>query len=352
MDLPKLIVLGGGCPFTMGLLEALRKKNADLPALELVLFDRNQRDLESMARYARLLISRSGELPGKIRFETNLEAVLAGADVILNQIRFGDDEERLSDETFALRYGIPVSESLGPAGFRAALRSVRELNKLADIVRVSAPTAWFLNLSTPLSQTVRLLTRAGLRKVLGLCELPQITLEKACRLLDRHPAQVDWSYTGLNHRGFITRLEQEGENLLPALARLLDESPLNGINGDAIRELKALPLKYYSLYKQKKFHRTGKARFILDLRLQLSQELLKPVPDPGPLLNQNPPDRYDKAVLPFLISLFQNRGDELIINVYDHNQDIAIETRARIFADHWHISGPDGPTPSRNVFPG
>ncbi len=127
----RFVVLGGSAPATVQLVDAL----ADWPAepgcrrpaaFDLVLYGRSQERLDAVARAAALRAGALG-LTVTVTAQTDRAAALAGADIVLNQIRPGGLEQRSADESFPRQFGIPGEETLGPGGFACAVRAVPAL---------------------------------------------------------------------------------------------------------------------------------------------------------------------------------------------------------------------------------
>ena len=111
-----------------------------------------------------------------------------------------------------------------------------------------APDAPLLQLSNPMGIVVGALARATRLRVLGLCELPQDTLERAAALVGaRGPLESD--YVGMNHQGFFTSIRAGGQELLPAIARALPaDGGWFGVDGAFVARERCLPLRYLRNY--------------------------------------------------------------------------------------------------------
>src|SRR5207248_776345 len=237
---PVLAILGGSTPFTAALVEAVR---GAIPACELRLFGQDAAALDRMRSYAS---RRLGALGWTVSTSRRLGEAVDGAGVVVNQIRFGGLSGRARDEALANRFQLPADETLGPCGLSGALRVVPRIRELAAELGRRCPDAWVLNLSNPLSVTTAAMIRAGApARCVGLCELPLATVLETCRLLGMSPADVEWDYGGLNHRGFVFSLRHRGEELLPRLPDLLEGRGILGIGAEEIRCVEALPLKYF-----------------------------------------------------------------------------------------------------------
>lgn len=309
---PVVAVLGGSTPFTAALVEALRDEHAGVPACELRLYGRELDALLRMRRYAE---RRLGPLGWTASSSPRLEEAVDGANVVVNQIRFGGLAGRARDEALANRFGLPADETLGPCGLNSALRVVPRIRELAAELGRSCPDAWVLNLSNPLSINTRVMIGAGApKRCFGLCELPLTTVLETCRLLRISLADVEWSYAGLNHRGFIFALEHRGEDVLPRVPDLLDGHTVFGITGEEIRRLGAIPLKYFGLSTSPKTAApTHRARYLGELRDAVTRELDAGAAPP-PSLSKRDLSWYEAAVVLMMGAIFSADGRRVVVN--------------------------------------
>jgi 6-phospho-beta-glucosidase len=245
-------------------------------------------------------------------------------------------EGRAADERLAAAHGVPADETLGPAGLAAALRVVPALHGLGDLLGRYCPDAWVLNLTNPLSITTAVLSRDGVRRCVGLCELPWYTVRAACRLLGLPHREVQWSYSGLNHRGFIHELSYQGRDYISVLPEKLGEQPLEGVSAGDVVELAAVPLKYFRLLRGRGVNGGGRAEHLLQLRANLLEEMRSSVSRSPPSLTKRYLEWYAGAVVPMLAALAAGDGRPEVINVC-RGEDIVWEMRARVFADHCEV---------------
>src|SRR5262249_28940816 len=148
-----------------------------------------------------------------------------------------------------------------------------------------------------LSITTAVLSRYGVRRCVGLCELPWYTVREACRLLGLPPREVQWSYSGLNHRGFIHELSYHERDYLAALPGVLGQETLGGIRACEIAELGAIPLKYFQLLIRRATARVGRADYLMGLRKRLLAELRTSVSRSPPSLTERYLEWYPGAVV-------------------------------------------------------
>ena len=77
------------------------------------------------------------------------EAAIEGADFVITSIRVGGAAQRAKDEATALAHGIVGQETVGPAGFAMAVRSIPPMVEYGRMVARLAPRAWMINFTNP-----------------------------------------------------------------------------------------------------------------------------------------------------------------------------------------------------------
>jgi 6-phospho-beta-glucosidase len=321
--IPRLVVLGGGSPFTAALVEALRADDAGVPPMELVLHGRTRTPLARMRAYA---AHRLGMRGWTVRAETALEAALDGAAFVLHQVRCGGMEGRARGEAFCARFGVPADETLGPAALRTAVALGPALAGTVDALRVRCPDARVLNLTNPLSCATAVLADA-VPDVAGLCELPLCTAEDAAAVFGLRLDEVEWEYAGLNHRGFVTALRHGGRDLLAELPARLGEGTIGGVGAEEIASLGALPLKYHRLLLGE-MPAPGRAAYLRGVRAGLLRELRDPSRVPAGLADRAMP-WYARAAVPVLAALAGGPPAHLTLNLH-RGDDVVEEVRARV----------------------
>jgi 6-phospho-beta-glucosidase len=328
--LANLVVAGGSSPFTPALINAIAASDYRNEPQRLVLFGRNPVNLELIRRFAEARLGSHGWL---VSSTTSLESALDGAQVVLHQIRYGGLEGREEDERLAASHGLPADETIGPAGLQAAIRMFPDLCGVAQAICRYCPDAWILNLTNPLSLAVAVMQGAGVRRPIGLCELPEVTFREACGILALQPDTVDWSYCGLNHRGFIVRFFRGGADCLPALIESMGEKTIGGITAAEIAGTKAIPLKYFRLFRATAPQTTGRARALQALSHDIVDQLRSDASQPPAALGARRTDWYPHAVVPMLSALKANNGRMLTVNLVGGEDGIVVEMRARVFQD-------------------
>lgn len=309
--LPRISILGGSSPFTAALIEELADPAQGVPASEIVLHGRNQQALDLLTAFARHRLGPTW----RVRKTTDLQDAIAGAMIVIHQIRYGGLEGRAEDERLAASFSAPPDETLGPAGLQAALRTAPALVQLGEQLRRHAPQAWVLNLTNPLSVATACLAENVGQNCLGLCELPLQTMQLTCDILNLPSDNTNWSYAGLNHRGFVYQLERGEDDLIARLNSLPQGSTIGGIPLDVICKLKAVPTKYYCLMLGESVFVAGRAAVLESLRSQIVSELAAHVDQVPRSLGQRNMPWYGMSVVPVIASILNDDGGVHVANV-------------------------------------
>lgn len=293
-----LAVLGGGSPYTLQLCEQLAATALANETWELRLQGRNQAVTSRIAHFAQ------SRLPAwKVSHHTCALPVLDGADYIVHQARYGGLEGRQEGESLGRSLAAPADETLGPAGLLAAIRCMPYIAELADLLQRLCPQAWMLNITNPLSLTTSQFFLQGHSRCIGICELPTVTQQQIATFLQLPCNQLQWAYTGLNHRGFLHDLSHAGQSVLPHLLSLLEHQLLNGFDAALIEELQAVPTKYFRLLITSKVEDNHRSTQLVNLRAEVLEQLEQAPLRYPPALEQRPMPWYEHAVVPMLEAL-------------------------------------------------
>lgn len=317
---PKLTVLGGSSPFTVALVDALAdaaEAKASVVPMHLSLTGRNTDHLGCIAAYAKARLDGHG---WSCTTSTDAARALDGADIVIHQIRYGDLALRGAGERLCHALGVASDETLGPAALLTAVRSRGAIERTVTLIRHHCPRAWVLNLTNPLSLVTAMIGRE-LPRCVGLCELPTATVRQAAAALNIDAETFEWDYQGLNHRGFIVRLTQNEEDLMPRLVERLasnadgrNPATIGGITSACIAELGALPLKYFGLILRHDHAAPGRADFLADLRRQIVQQLRADATRSPPAARQRDQAWYPLAVVPMLKAIGSTRPSVQVVN--------------------------------------
>jgi 6-phospho-beta-glucosidase len=277
----KIAVIGGAGVRTPLLVKGLT--HSDLPIDRISLYDEDHHRLPIIGRVAGLMAERPVELAGSV------DECVRGADFVFTSIRVGGIERRIRDERIAQRHGIVGQETVGPAGFAMAARTIPHMVRYARAIDRVAPSAWIINFTNPVGMVTEAMRTAS-RRVIGICDTPTELFEDVARLLDLPSEGCHFDYFGLNHLGWLREVYHRG---LPQLDRIWrDASRLRAVyrvplfEPSLLQELKLLPTEYVFYYDQPKrafenVERAGQGRgdVIAGLTRALFESLAEPDAD-------------------------------------------------------------------------
>ena len=192
---------------------------------ELVLYDVDPARLAAIEAVLASLARQGppGPPPGsgpQIRAVSSLPEALDGADMVFAAIRPGGTAGRTADERIALDLGLLGQETTGAGGISYALRSIPPMLRLAEEMRSRCPGAWLLNFTNPAGMVTEALVPVLGPKVIGICDSASGLVHRAARAagVALPEGTLDGvGYYGLNHLGWLYRLEAGGRDALPAL---------------------------------------------------------------------------------------------------------------------------------------
>jgi 6-phospho-beta-glucosidase len=200
---------------------------------ELVLYDV---DAGRLAAIKAVLAALPGREPGgepgggpPVRTTTSLAEALSGTDMVFAAIRPGGTAGRTADERVAQELGVLGQETTGAGGISYALRTIPPMLSLAQAMNRLCPGAWLVNFTNPAGMVTEALVPVLGRRVVGICDSAGGLVHRAARAAGvvLPEGRLDGvGYYGLNHLGWLYRLESGGTDVLPAL--LADAGALAG----------------------------------------------------------------------------------------------------------------------------
>jgi len=271
----KIAVIGGAGVRTPLLVNGLT--HSDLPIDEIALYDADQERLAIIGRVAAQMAARPSTLRepqrraeqhlgvtasehpepaegrGRVTMCRSVAECVRGAEFVFTSIRVGGLARRVHDETTALRHGIVGQETVGPAGFAMAARTIGPMVRYAQEIDRLAPDAWIINFTNPVGMVTEAMRTASAR-VIGICDTPTELFEDAARALGVPPDRCYFDYFGLNHLGWLREVYSDGEPQLRHLwndadrLRSVYKMPL--FEPSFLRDLKLLPTEYVYYYDQ------------------------------------------------------------------------------------------------------
>ncbi|BCW72257.1 6-phospho-beta-glucosidase [Arthrobacter sp. NicSoilB8] len=188
---------------------------------ELVLYDVDAGRLAAIEAVLAALAQQGPPGAGpQVRAASSLPEALDGADMVFAAIRPGGTAGRTADERIALALGLLGQETTGAGGISYALRSIPPMLRLAEEMRNRCPGAWLLNFTNPAGMVTEALVPVLGHRVVGICDSASGLVHRAARAagVALPEGRLDGvGYYGLNHLGWLYRLESGGRDVLPGL---------------------------------------------------------------------------------------------------------------------------------------
>jgi 6-phospho-beta-glucosidase len=220
---------------------------SDLRISDIALFDVDQSRQQIIAALARQMA------PGvRISSEQSAESAIDGSAFVITSIRVGGAAQRAKDEAAAIALDVVGQETVGPAGFAMAVRTIPAMVEYGRLVSRLAPRAWLINFSNPVSIITQAVHQHTDARLIGICDTPMEMFEDAAHALGLPATVCAYDYFGLNHLGWLRDVLFEGEGQLHRIwqddekLRSAYRSPL--FEPERLRELRLLPTEYLYYY--------------------------------------------------------------------------------------------------------
>jgi 6-phospho-beta-glucosidase len=158
---------------------------------------------------------------------------------------------RARDEALALAAGVPADEGIAAGGLACFLRGREMIRALAAQCRSVAPSAVFLQMSSPLGLNVAVTREIFGAATYGVCELPLVTMRKVMSHVSsriKHEC-VRARCAGLNHQSWLYAfIDAAGRDCTTDVLDAIDSADLVDVEPETIREYGAVPMPYLRLY--------------------------------------------------------------------------------------------------------
>ena len=168
-----------------------------------------------------------------MRWTTDREAALTGADYAINMIQVGGYKPAtVIDFEIPKKYGLrqTIGDTLGIGGIMRALRTIPVLLDMARDMERLCPEVTHLNYVNPMVMNCMALDRGSSIKTVGLCHSVPHTASELAKDLGLPFEEVDYLVAGINHMAFYLKLEHNGQDLYPRLREVLKEGRMPAHN--------------------------------------------------------------------------------------------------------------------------
>jgi 6-phospho-beta-glucosidase len=220
---------------------------SDLRIDEIALYDIDQDRLGVIAGLASQMAAGL-----KITRSASPEPAIEGADFVITSIRVGGIAQRATDEATAIAHNIVGQETVGPAGFAMAVRSIPAMVDYGRLIAKHAPRAWMINFTNPVRIITQAIHQQTDARVIGICDTPMEIFEDAAHALGLPASVCSFDYFGLNHLGWLRDVLFEGQGQMQRIWQ--DDEKLRGayrsplFEPEMLRELRLLPTEYLYYY--------------------------------------------------------------------------------------------------------
>jgi glycoside hydrolase family 4 len=214
-----IVIAGGGSTFTPGIIGMVLDNLEKFPIRSIKLYD-NDEDRQSKIGGAMEIILKERHPEIDFLYTTDPKEGFTDVDFVLAQLRVGKYEMRDKDEKIPLKHGVFGQETCGPGGIAYGMRSIGGVLEIIDYMEKYSPDAWMLNYSNPaaiVAEATRRLKPDS--KVINICDMPIDLMYKMADMVGlKEWQELDFSYYGLNHFGWFTKItDKEGNDLLPQI---------------------------------------------------------------------------------------------------------------------------------------
>jgi alpha-galactosidase len=224
--MPKIAFIGAGSTvFTRNLIGDIVRFPVLADSTTFSLMDIDRERLETSQLVARSLVSAAG---ARAQVEATLDRreSLDGADYVVTSFQVGGlHPSTMVDFEVPKRYGLrqTIADTLGVGGIMRGLRTIPVLLDVCRDMEELCPDALLLQYVNPMSMLCWAVAEASPIRAVGLCHSVQHTAGELARDLGIPADEVDYHVAGINHVAFFLRLERAGEDLYPALHRVIEE---------------------------------------------------------------------------------------------------------------------------------
>jgi alpha-galactosidase len=215
----RIVLVGAGSvEFTRNLLGDFLSYG-ELRDAEIVLHDIDADRLKTANRMAEWTAGQLGARP-RISAHLDRREALAGADFVINTIQVGGARATKIDFDVPRRYGLDytINDTINVGGVFRGLRTIPVVLDIVRDIEDVAPDARFLNYTNPMSMVVWAVAARSQVPTVGLCHSVYWTIRSLSDYLGVPWQEVDADSAGVNHLAFVTRIEQSGRDLYPAIA--------------------------------------------------------------------------------------------------------------------------------------
>ena len=224
-----ITLAGGGSTFTPGIVKSIALRRDELEVTEIRLFDIDKERQDKVGVLVDWILHEELKCDIKLTVTTDPETAYTDASFIFAQMRVGKYAMREQDEKIPLRHGCVGQETCGCGGMAYGMRTIFPMIKLIDDVeKYAKPDHWILNYSNPasiVSEACRVLRPKA--RIINICDMPIAIIDMVAAAMGiKNKKEIVYDYYGLNHFGWFTSIEHNGEDIMPKLRDYIMENEI------------------------------------------------------------------------------------------------------------------------------
>ena len=197
----------------------------ELAQSEIRLFDIDPERLKTSEVVANKVAQALGAKP-KIITTTDRKKALENADYSIAMFQVGGYKpSTLIDFDIPKKYGLrqTIADTLGIGGIMRGLRTIPVMLDMCRDMEEVAGDITFLNYVNPMAMNCWAMSRATTIKTVGLCHSVQGTAEQLADDIGVDFHDINYIAAGINHMAFYLKFEKDGQDLYPAIKKVLNE---------------------------------------------------------------------------------------------------------------------------------
>jgi alpha-galactosidase len=224
--MPKIAFVGAGSTvFTRNLVGDVLGLPELADTTTFALMDIDPERLETSEAVVRGLVAAHGA-GARVEATADRRAALDGADYVVTSFQIGGlRPSTVVDFEVPSRFGLrqTIADTLGVGGIMRGLRTIPVLLDVCRDMEERCPGALLLQYVNPMAMLCWAVAERSTVRTVGLCHSVQHTAAELAADLGLPAEALDHHVAGINHLAFFLRLEHDGQDLYPALHRVIDE---------------------------------------------------------------------------------------------------------------------------------
>jgi len=324
----KITVIGGGSTYAPELIDGLIYNAEKIDLKEVVLMDIDAERLKVVGTFCERMVAHAGR-KFELKYTMDRAEAIKGADFIVTQIRVGKQIARHKDIKLGLRHGLVGQETTGVGGMAKALRTIPVMREIAEDAKHLAPNAWFINFTNPSGLITESLYKMGVKKIVGLCNIPIGIIMDLALHLQCDPDRIKIDFVGLNHLGWVRKIYMNGlditEKIIDSLADKKGPANIPELDYDPkfTKALGFIPspyLRYFYATETMVRNLQSAPKTRAEEVMEIEDALLKIYSDPMQVkkpaeLDQRGGAFYSKIAVDLIDSIWNDKREEHIVNV-------------------------------------